>query len=305
MENKGQNIPNVKVLSRNPEKFLKENPSLASLKWLSMHRGDISDLSSLPTRQQFSHVIHAATDSTLGPQLTGLQIYDQIVTGTKNLLEFSNLCGAKRLLLTSSGAVYGQFQTNIERVQENWYGIPDPLMSGNTYGIAKRTAEHLCVLYGQKDGLQIVIARCFAFVGPDLPFNVHYAIGNFIRDALWQKEITVSGDGTPMRSYMYQSDLAIWLLKILQDGIPGQAYNVGSEQAISIRELAYLVRDIVSPLKKVVILNPIIHEQVRNVYVPSVQKAINELGLQVTIPLEEAIGMTYKKIIIKNLEYEN
>ena len=262
-----------------------------------MHRGDVCVSRSLPIGSAFSHVLHAATDSTNGPQLTPLQRYDQIVNGTRNLLDFAVICGAKRFLLTSSGAVYGPQPPHLERIPEDWLGMPDPLNPSNAYGIAKRAAEHLCTLYGQNYGLQTIIARCFAFVGPDLPLDVHFAIGNFIRDALWRDEITVSGDGSPLRSYLDQRDLAQWLMTLLDHGKAGQAYNVGSDQAISIAEIAHLVRRIVAPSKSVHILSATNVSNGRNIYVPSIQRAKEELNLEVKISLEEAIQGTTKVYI--------
>ena len=75
--------------------------------------------------------------------------------------------------------------------------------------MAKRASEHLCCLYNDRFGVESVVARCFSFVGQDLPLNAHFAIGNFIHDALHSTdEITVAGDGAPVRSYMNQADLA-------------------------------------------------------------------------------------------------
>ncbi len=126
-------------------------------------------------------------------------------------------------------------------------------------------------------------------MGQDLPLDVHFAIGNFIRDALWAEEIIVNGDGSPLRSYLDQRDLAKWLTKLLHFGKPGEAYNVGSGTAISINDLAHLVRDIVSPSKPVRILGKPVDNAVRNRYVPDVDKIKNELGLIEAYSLEQSI----------------
>jgi UDP-glucuronate decarboxylase len=126
---------------------------------------------------------------------------------------------------------------------------------------------------GEQHGLETVVARCFAFVGPDLPLNVHFAIGNFIRDALTADAITVCGDGTPLRTYLDQSNLAHWLLTLLELGRPGQAYNVGSDEVISIAALAHLVRDILAPEKPVHIQGQLDPGDARNSYVADISKA--------------------------------
>ena len=160
------------------------------------------------------------------------------------------------------------------------------------YGQAKRAAEHLCALYCAAHGLQTVIARCFAFVGPDLPLNAHFAIGNFIRDALVADAITVSGDGAPLRTYLDQSDLAVWLFTLLESGRSGDAYNVGSNEVISIAELAHLVRDVLAPDKPVHILGNPNSCATRNRYLPDIRKARQELGLDIHIALADSIRRT-------------
>ncbi|MGB4335765.1 MAG: NAD(P)-dependent oxidoreductase [Chromatiaceae bacterium] len=291
-ETSGAAVARVTVLSRDAASFLVRYPEFFDLPWLSFRSGDIRDPSSLPRGERFTHILHAATDSTLGPQMTPLTRYQQILDGTRNLLDFAVAIGARRFLLTSSGGVYGPQPPEVDALAEDWSGCPDLRNPANAYSQGKRAAEHLCALYQDAFGLEVVIARCFAFVGPDLPLDVHFAIGNFIRDALTREAITVSGDGTPLRTYLDQADLAHWLLTLLDQGRPGEAYNVGSDEVISIAELAYRVRDLLAPDKAVLIHGGGSDAQGRNRYIPDIRKAQRELGLAVTIPLAEAIRRT-------------
>jgi len=277
------------VLSRDPERFQAAYPELSALPGLAFHMGDIQDRASLPWGQRFSHILHAATDSTFGPQLTPLQRFDQILAGTTNILDLALATGARRFLLTSSGGIYGPQPDDLEAFPEDWAGSPPLAEPATAYSQAKRAAEHLCALYREAHGLETVIARCFAFVGPDLPLDVHFAIGNFIRDALTAEAITVDGDGTPLRTYLDQRDLAAWLWTLLLDGKDGETYNVGSDQVISIAELAHLVRDLVAPGKPVRILGTPQPAAARNRYVPQIEKIKAMHRLSITVPLDQAI----------------
>ena len=280
--------PRVTVLSRDPEGFLASHPEFAALPWLHFHAGDILNPASLPATASFTHLLHAAADSTLGPRLTPLQRYTQIVDGTRHLLAYAVAHDIPRFLLTSSGGVYGAQPPEMTHMPEDHHGMPDPQDARNAYGVAKRCAEHLCTLYAQQHGLQTVAARCFAFVGRDLPLHVHFAIGNFIRDALDRPQITVNGDGTPVRSYMDQRDLARWLEALLQGGRAGQAYNVGSDAALTIAELAHQVRDLLAPGKPVHIAAQDAGGP-RSRYVPCIAKARAELGLDLHHTLHDAV----------------
>ena len=288
----GKPVPEVCLLSRYPVNFVAVHPEFSQLPWLRLIQGDIRIPETLPRREKFSHILHAAADSTLGPALAPIEQYDQIVQGTRNLLDFAAQIGARRFLFISSGAVYGKQPAQVSYLSEDWLGMPDPLLPSSTYGVAKRAAEHLCALYQQANGLETIVARCFAFVGPDLPLNVHFAIGNFIRDALSSDEIIVQGNGTPLRSYLDQQDLAHWLLTIMDHGKSGAAYNVGSDRAICMADLAHMVRDLVAPSKSVQIMGLNDDSKDRSLYIPSIEKVRREFGLMVTVKLEDAIRAT-------------
>jgi nucleoside-diphosphate-sugar epimerase len=280
----------VVVLTRDPSGFASKVPHLSSHPAVTVHEGDVRTFEF--SGGGFSHVIHAATDS--GKPLADrdrLLMFDTIVGGTRRTLEFARRTGARRFLLTSSGAVYGRQPAELTHVPEEYAGGPDPWNPGHVYGEGKRAAEMLCAIHADRE-LEPTIARCFAFVGPYLPLDVHYAVGNFIRDALAGGPIRVAGDGTPYRSYLYAADLAIWLWTILLRGEPLRPYNVGSEAAISIADLAHLVARTLTVGAAVDIARTASPDRPAERYVPSSARIRTELGVRVTVDLEEALTRT-------------
>ncbi|MBI4855213.1 MAG: NAD-dependent epimerase/dehydratase family protein [Acetobacterium woodii] len=141
-------------------------------------------------------------------------------------------------LFVSSGAVYRVQPPDLERIPEDYLGALDVTNIRSAYGEAKRYAEMLCTLYHQRHGLPMHIARPFTFVGPYQDLNSGFAITDFIRDGLQGGPLTIQGDGTTVRSYCYAADLTAMLWKILLQSSVGRVYNVGSDESISILELA-------------------------------------------------------------------
>ncbi|MCX7009937.1 MAG: NAD-dependent epimerase/dehydratase family protein [Kiritimatiellaeota bacterium] len=279
------------VLSRNPQAFSLKAPHLFADKAITFHRGDVRDFQ-FPAGA-FSHVIHAATEASAKlNQDNPLLMLDTIVEGTRHTLDFAVACGAQKFLLTSSGAVYGKQPPDMTHIPEDYAGGPDPLDPASAYGEGKRMAELLCAFYHRQHGIETKIARCFAFVGPYLPLDVHFAIGNFIRDALRGGPIKVKGDGTPYRSYLYAADLAIWLWVILFRGQPCRAYNVGSDEGLNIADLAKCVSRTLSSDVQLVIETTSLKDRRRQRYVPAVKRARHELQLHVWTPVTQAIHKT-------------
>jgi dTDP-glucose 4,6-dehydratase len=278
------------VLTRSPDLFRIKAPHLAGHKSVSVIQGDVRTFE-FPTGQ-YTHIIHAATESNAKLSAENpLQVLDTIVEGTRHTLEFAKTCRAQNFLLTSSGSVYGKQPAEMTHVPEEYSGAPDPLEPKSAYGEGKRMAEHLCTLYGDSR-LKPKIARGFAFVGPYLPLDAHFAIGNFIRDALNGGPIIVKGDGTPYRSYLYAADLAIWLWTILLHGESCRPYNVGSSKSISIVELANQVADQFMAQIAIEIHGTPNRQKLADRYVPNTQRAEDELGLKETISLRDGINTT-------------
>jgi dTDP-glucose 4,6-dehydratase len=278
------------VLTREPSLFQKKAPHLAKAPGIELWEGDVRDF--CPPRGQYDCIIHAATASSSNlnnedPHL----MWDTIVQGTRAVLDFAADSGCEEFLLTSSGAVYGPQPSNITHVTEDYLGGPDTLETTSAYAEGKRTAELLATIAHHNSGLNVKIARGFAFVGPYLPLDIHFAIGNFIRDALKGTPLKISGDGTPHRSYLYASDLVIWLWTILLKGRPAYAYNVGSEDSRSIYEIAQAVSAECGSPTIDVARKPDPGAAISR-YVPSTQRAREELGLQERVPLASAISKT-------------
>lgn len=276
------------VLSRDPQRFLASAPHVADDS-VTFVAGDVRDFS-FP-EGPFTHVVHAATEASakLGDEAP-LTMFDVIVTGTRRSLDFAVSSGARRVLYVSSGAVYGPQPPEISHIAEDKFFGFEPNDRRVAYMEGKRSAEFLCSVYAAQHGLTVPIARCFAFVGPHLPLDTHFAIGNFLNDRMLRRTIRIGGDGSPLRSYLYASDMTAWLWRVLVKGESARAYNVGSDAAISIRELAETVAGPVG--LEVIVEGSNKPSGLRNQYVPSTGRAVDELGCKMQVGLDQAIEKT-------------
>ena len=278
----------ITVLTRNPEAFARKAPHLAHDPALTLLQGDVRDFQFPPERH--THILHAATEAS-AQQLAEHphQMLSTLLAGTDRTLTFAAHTGAAKLLLTSSGAVYGT-QT-MPLMPETHTGAPDPLLPASVYGEGKRASELMCSL-AATSALEIKIARCYAFLGPHLPLDAHFAAGNFLRDALAGTPIHIASDGLAVRSYLYAADLTTWLWTMLFRAPSMRAFNVGSQEAVTIRELAELTAVTIKPSTHVTVAGTSDPTRQPHRYVPSTQRAQLELGLRQTVSLEEALKRT-------------
>lgn len=289
----------ITVLSRDPLAFERQTPALFADAAFRFIAGDVRDFA-FPDGD-VSHVIHAATTSaheTFAGE-DALRKFDTLVQGTRRVLDFAAERGVEHFLFTSSGVVYQPLPppagAAYAPIPEASLLAPPTTDPASALGQAKRAAEFLCACYAERHGWHLGIARCFSFVGPFLPLDIHYAIGNFIAQALKAERIVVNSDGTALRSYLYAADLVVWLLAILLEGESGRPCNVGSDRAISIGELAQLTRDLLAPDKAVDILGKPafgVGNPVRNAYIPDISWARSTHGLAVWTDLPTAIQAT-------------
>ena len=279
------------VLTRDSDAFARRVPHIATHAAIRCHAGDVRTFA-FPAGE-FSHVIQAATEaSSKQNDEDPLLMLDTIIQGTRRVLDFAVASRAKKFLLTSSGAVYGRQPAELTHIPETYMGGPDTTDSRSAYAEGKRVGELLCSIYHRRYGLETKIARCFAFVGPRLPLTSHFAVGNFIEDALQGGPTRVCGDGTPFRSYLYSADLTAWLWTILMKGASCRPYNVGSEESISISDLAVSVSKVLNCAAAPQVAKSADPNSRAERYVPATRRAADELGLKSAVPLEDGIRRT-------------
>lgn len=280
------------ILTRDPLKFLSQRPDLANLESIQLIKGDVNANFTLPFKFKIDYVIHAATDASAElNENNPLLMFDTVVMGTRNILQFCVDHDIKRVLYLSSGAVYGRQPKEIPLVDERDLCGPDCLDARLTYGEAKRAAEMLCAIYIKQHQLNISTARIFALLGPFLNLDIHFAAGNFIKDAMAKKKIIIKGNGLPERSYLYPADLTIFLIHLLVFGVNGSGYNLGSDQGISIKDLAFLISNKLGGEGVEVLGSEDLGWNVGR-YVPNISKIQKEFGLKPMVSLEEAILRT-------------
>ncbi len=275
----------VVALTRSADSWMRRHPRLASSGVITPVEGDARTFAFPVGAFEIVVLGASSTDhawTTAHPEV----VTDTITNGTKRGLEFADAAGASRTLLLSSGAVYGRQPPALESLGETYVGEPS---TADAYGRAKRAAEALALTWSRPDH-PAVVARIFSVYGPYQPIDTHFAIGNFIADALAGRPVTVRSDGSPVRSYLYGSDLAVALLACLARGAGATAYNVGSADPVRLADLAVHVASQASPPVGVRILGP--PAAVADRYVPDVRRITAELRFAPRVELADGIRRT-------------
>jgi len=274
---------NIDILSRSSQSFLDKNNDLFKSEYFSFIEHDI--INKIEIENEYDFIIHAATSASQdlinnNPSL----MFKTIIDGTINVLDFC-ATGKATLLYISSGAIFGT-EYDLKKNFSDFNKI-DPMKGNFSYHLGKLSAENLCFYYSNKFNLKIKIARCFAFVGPYLPLDTHFAIGNFINSIIKKENIVINSRGESIRSFLYTSDLMIWLIKILTTGKNLKPYNVGSPDGISIKNLALKC----AKNSNVDVEFKNIHEN-PTFYVPNVDETLLDLKIDSFIGIDMAIEKT-------------
>ena len=282
-------IDNIVIMSRNPYKLSQQYPELIT-DGVDLFAGDISNIDYLPNAD---YVIHAAASSNASRYLThNIEEKKNIIKGTLNYCRLATKFHKdSRIVFCSSGAVYGYQPKHVKYLEEDrGFGNINSLDDvKKSYAYAKRDAEFAIKKLGQS-GLNVSIARCFAFVGKYLPRDQHFAIGNFLADGIAGRDIKVKATKKVYRSYMYADDLVVWLMTLAANSNKTcPIYNVASDQEFEIREVAHIISKVFNVGVKSVKCS---NESIQDRYIPSVEKVKNELGLSIKYEIKDSILMS-------------
>lgn len=254
-------------------------------------RGDINDRPKLWTLlQEIDCVYHLAARVSVPESVLFPRDYNEVnVGGTATLMEAVRDAKTKRVVLTSSGAVYGNQKTPLmtETMQ------PHPL---SPYAVSKFAAEWYMRTIGTLAGIETICLRIFNAYGPGqrIPPAHPPVIPNFIRQARQNGTLIFHGDGSQTRDYVYVDDVvnALSAAATVQ-GMDGQIINVGSGTETSVRELARQVIEITGGEPEE-IYNPRVGTGVSRMCA-DIKKAKKALDYIPLIPLDMGLRLTLEK----------
>jgi dTDP-glucose 4,6-dehydratase len=220
---------------------------------------------------------------------TGSQNGELILRSTQNAIDFvtnstSQLSISPNVIHLSSGAIYEDLKS--EFLSEK---VVNSITSTDPYTQAKFKLEKTLEELNDRNLIQAANPRLFAFMGPHLKIDEHFAIGNFVNDCLMGKNISVNGNPLTTRSYLYPTDLVTWLIKLLINPtiLP---LNFGSDKTLTISEMANNLSAIFNN-RKIDYKNP---ESPLSHYVPSIINTKKHLGVTQKVSFSEGLDRWIK-----------
>lgn len=283
----------IYILTRDIKSFknqFSECPFIDNINFLESDIRSLDNLNNLNVK--FDYIILGANDATYDFSLNAKKLSETLIAGTFNLLKTFVSSKTEAIIHLSSGAVYGDISKHEDGAKEDDQSLININNIGSMYGLSKALVESILNQYGEQNNIRIINARCFAFVGPYLPLNKHFAIGNFINNCINSQPIIINGNGLPVRSYMYAADMVKAIFLCL-NSTKSMAVNIGSDEKISIKNLAELVSKTLKNPHVIVKEKSSMHPEKANYYLPNTT-LLKSLGYSQSSTLENSIKRTYK-----------
>jgi len=224
----------------------------------------IGDISKLNKLYPADYIVYAVNSDSSKKNLSAIKNFSLLL---------EKLPKKTKILFTSSGAVYGSIK------------------SKKKYAKNKLILENIFKSYGKK-GYHVSIARLFTFIGNRILNNKKYAISDFINSGFYKKKIILKSKNKVYRSYMHSDDMTRWLITILvSSNTKCPIYNVGSDESISLQNLAKIIGKI---FEKPVEIKKTNSKKIER-YVPSIRKAQKELNLKINYKLRTSLYSIIKR----------
>jgi UDP-glucuronate decarboxylase len=276
----GNDIVVVDDLSTTPEVVLPP--------WVTFHKKKAEEFT---TNKGFDLVIHMAARPSPEDYIN-FPVETMLANSiaTYKMLEIARRNDAP-FFYTSTSEVYG----SAEKVPtpETYWGMVNPNGIRSCYDESKRFSEALAMSYHRQYGLDVRIERIFNTYGPRLRGEGSYGrvVSRFIVQALRGENITVHGDGLQTRAFLYVDDWVDATLRILETKkLAGEVVNIGSDQEITILDLAKRIIGLAGSPSKIVFESPRVDDPRRRA--ADISKAKRFLGWSPHTPLNEGLGKT-------------
>lgn len=287
----------VHVIDRDIEKIKKNVPHFLDSQLFTFQMADVKNILELP--KDVNYIVHAAGQPDSRYHLSNpVDTMNSIAQGADALLRCTErLTHLKMFLTMSSSLVYGSFFDRVENTSETDQLPIDEASISNVYAAAKKFSETQTIAYKNQFRVPVTILRPFTFMGPYQSLQGPWALNNFINDMINKKSIKVLGDGETVRSFLYASDAAYWILSALVNAESGSIYNLGSQQATSLKELASLVGayrmdSAHEGVSEIIYCAGTGTSLKKSRMVPNVEKLTRKFGLKQTVPLQQAVERT-------------
>lgn len=210
--------------------------------------------------------------------------------GTLNVLNFA-LKNKARVLLTSTSEVYGD--PLVSPQSEEYWGNVNPIGERSCYDVGKRISETLTMDFHKKYNLDIRIVRIFNTYGEYMDCSDGRVVTNFVNQAIKNIDITIYGDGSQTRSFCYISDMVKGIICMMEQTEYIGPVNLGNETELTIKEVAYKIRDMISTSKSKIIFKELPQDDPKK-RKPDISKARKYLKWEPEISFEKGLEKTIK-----------
>ena len=274
------------VMTRDPAAFTNKFPKFSESSSLTFLKGDVSTVSF--GDEYYDYLVHGAAVSSVWDKSENY--LETIVMGTMNVMKWARRIKIEKILFLSSGAVYGENPTEIDRFSETNLSAPQLGAQGSVYGESKRCAEMMVHMFGEAYS-DVTIARLFSFYGPLMPKDNHFAFSQFMARAVKHEDIVIKNPNA-CRSYLYIEDTVQSLIKLLKKNNEYMVYNIGGEAPVILCELAQTIIKVTNSSSKIIFQSNKDKPPARSIYVPNVSRFHNEFEIKDKTSINEGIKLT-------------